>query len=154
MVACAPCPTTAPSSAYFCYQAPSDLALGTHLFAVSATACGTGGTSTVTRAFSIIAPVVVIDSHPSVVASSPVATFVFHTVDAVDVTCRLDGGVASPCSSPFTATTAGGMHTFTVTGTDLHGVTMRHFTWLLEGVRPRERSRSITRTTPRVNRSS
>ena len=64
-----------------------------------------------------------IDSGPPSETQSPLATFQFHaTEQGATFRCRLDGGAAAPCASPWPVSgLAGGSHTFEVTAIDAGG---------------------------------
>ena len=68
-------------------------------------------------------PDTVIDSSPPSETQSSAATFQFHaTEQGATFRCRLDGGAAAPCASPWPVTgLAGGSHTFEVTSIDAGG---------------------------------
>ncbi|MCM8750442.1 DNRLRE domain-containing protein [Thermomicrobiaceae bacterium CFH 74404] len=82
-------------------------------------------------------PDTLIDSGPHALSSSTSASFAFHaTEEGSSFHCRLDGGAASPCTSPveYTGLSAGD-HTFEVQATDATGnvdPTPASFTWTVD----------------------
>jgi len=111
------CPATAKSF--------SGLAEGAHSFDLRATANGKQ-VAIPTYHFTIdtTPPVLAITSEPPATTGSSTATFAFTTGDAASVTCQLDGGSPTPCTSPVTYSgLLDGNHAFTLRGTDAAGNT-------------------------------
>ena len=87
-------------------------------------------------------PAVAISGHPANPTSSSSALFAFTATDTggsgiASVTCQIDAGPATPCTSPQTYSLAAGTHTFTVTATDVAGnVSRASFTWCIKGQGP------------------
>ncbi len=107
-------------------KAYAKLADGFHTFEVRAVdAAGNTDASPAQRTWTVdtTAPETAIDIGPSGTVESPDATFTFSSPDAgATFTCRLDGGVWAPCTSPVTFTgLADGPHTLEVTAADAAG---------------------------------
>jgi hypothetical protein len=67
-------------------------------------------------------PDTTITAHPPAASNDPQPTFAFASDDeTATFECALDGGVYSPCSSPYGASVADGDHTFTVRAIDPSG---------------------------------
>ena len=112
----------------------TNLAVGTHTLDISAT--NAGGTGTASYTWTIVpvpvaAPTVTVTSGPLLSTSATDATIAFTVSDpAATIVCSIDGGAASPCSSPWTATgLAVGAHTLTITATNAGGTGTASYTW-------------------------
>jgi hypothetical protein len=58
------------------------------------------------------------------------ARFAWTTTGSpTSVTCRLDGGAATPCASPLTLYVSRGVHTFVVTATNSAGSGSASYMW-------------------------
>ncbi len=93
-------------------------------------------------------PDVNIDSTPSLLTSSPNASFSFSSSDAGSTfMCSVDAGAATTCSSPYAKTVTAGDHTFSVYAIDLAGNTGQPatYTWTMDNTPP---SVSITSAPP------
>ncbi|MEZ4366036.1 MAG: hypothetical protein R2939_07085 [Kofleriaceae bacterium] len=115
------------------------LATGAHAFAVAArTPAGvfdpTPATATVT--VDATPPVVSFSQQPGDPDEDDTPTFAFAADEAATFSCVLDGGAATPCTSPLTtAALANGDHALAVTATDPYGnVGSATVTWLLDVV--------------------
>lgn len=90
--------------------------------------------------FGTTAPNTVIDSAPPLQAAATSATFAFHaTATPATFACTLDGGAATPCSSPASyASLADGPHTFSVAATTSGGTdqTPAGYTWTVDTAPP------------------
>ncbi len=85
------------------------------------------------------APVVTIDSQPSLIINTNSTTILFHVDgDYTGVTCDLDGNVFTPCTSPAELTTLDdGSHTFTITATDaLSNSSSKSATFTVDTIKP------------------
>jgi hypothetical protein len=102
-------------------QAYSGLAAGSHSVVVTAT--NAGGSGSATAAWTIVAiPVVTITSQPSTSTSTSGAVSFTTTNSPTSVTCSLDGGAATACTSPYSMTNLSvASHTVTVSATNIAG---------------------------------
>jgi hypothetical protein len=85
-------------------------------------------------------PSVLITSHPASVTNSTSASVSFtvaHAGTGLSVTCKLDSGAASPCSSPASFSgLANGSHTLTITAQDSVGASSAAATWRVDTTKP------------------
>ncbi len=119
--------------------AATGLAVGSHTLTISAT--NAGGTGTASYSWTVTAPppppvgapTVSVDSGPQASTTATDATIGFTVSDpAATVTCALDGGAASSCSSPWTATgLAVGSHTLTISATNAGGTGTASYSWTI-----------------------
>jgi hypothetical protein len=124
-------------------RAYSGLAEGSHTFEVRARdAVNNIDPTPAVRSWIVdFSPETTIDGGPTGVTASPVATFLFSSVNG-DVTgyeCRLDAGAWAACSSPHSiAGLLEGSHVFTVRAKDLGSVdpTPAQRTWSVDTVAP------------------
>jgi hypothetical protein len=103
------------------------LSQGAHTFEVRATdAAGNVDGSPASRSFTVdtVAPDTTIDSGPSGVTKSAMATFGFSSEAGATFECRVDSDAFALCTSPHTtAALTDGAHTFQVRATDAAGNT-------------------------------
>jgi hypothetical protein len=116
------------------------LADGSHTFAVLATdAAGNTGSASSTFTVDATAPGVTITSGPSGTVNTNPNTFAFTTTGApTSITCAIDAGSATACSSPFTTgTLSQGAHTLVVTVTNAAGTSsMATATFTVDTIAP------------------
>ena len=115
------------------------LPVGSHTLTISAT--NAGGTGTASYSWTVTAPppppvgapTVNVDSGPQPSTTSTDATIGFTVSDpTASVTCALDGGAASSCTSPWTATGLPvGSHTLTVSATNAGGTGTASYSWTI-----------------------
>ena len=117
---------------------------GSHVFTLTGTdGAGNVATQTYSWAIDTTTPVLSITAEPPNPSTSASAQFQFTTGGVPTVTCQLDNGAASACTSPKTYSgLADGSHTFTLVGTNAAG-TMKTlaYTWTVDATPP---SASIT----------
>ncbi len=107
---------------------------GSHTVIVkSLDSAGNAGTATATWTVDTGAPVVTITAGPASPTNNPIASVTFTvTGSPVSVTCQLDAGPFTACTSPYTTgSLADGSHTITVKATDAasnSGTDFRTFT--------------------------
>ncbi|MGE5182986.1 MAG: Ig-like domain-containing protein [Acidobacteriota bacterium] len=130
------------------------LADGSHTFTLNATdAAGNTATKTYTWTVQTQPPSLAITSEPPSLSATASGQFQFTTGSSVTVTCKIDSGTASACTSPYTyASLADGSHTFTLTGTDAaSNVTTKQYTWTIDTTPP---AMAIGSTPPALSRST
>jgi large repetitive protein len=117
----------------------SGLPDGTHVFTVTGTdGAGNAATQSYSWAIDTTTPQLAITSEPPNPSTSASAQFQFTTGGVPTVTCQLDSGAASACTSPKTYSgLADGSHTFTLVGTNAAG-TMKTltYTWSVDATPP------------------
>ena len=120
-------------------KALTSLADGSHTFQVKATdaAGNTGTAASFTWTVDTTPPTVTFTGKPSNPSNSSSATFSFTVSDGT-ITCQIDGGAFTACTSPKTfSTLADGSHTFVVHATDTAGnVGSASFTWTIDTTPP------------------
>jgi hypothetical protein len=101
------------------------LADGAHTFTVTATdALDHPDPTPATRSFTLdtTAPQTTLGAGPGPLTDDRTPEFHFTSEPGATFSCKIDGGAAAPCVSPFTAPPLGeGAHTVVVTATDLAG---------------------------------
>lgn len=115
------------------------LADGMHTVTVrAADDAGNSTTRTATWTVDTTPPALALTSTPPSVTGMADAQFAFTAVGAVTVTCQLDGGAATACTSPTSYTgLAEATHTFTLRGTDAAGNTAtKTYTWTVDTTPP------------------
>lgn len=136
----APVPCTSPFTA-------SALGEGNHSITVTvADAAGNSAMATAMFAIDLTPPAVMITMSPANPTNNPVGTIAFTTTGTT-VTCQLDGGGFTPCTSPVSTGALGdGSHTFEVRAADAVGnLQTASATWVVDTSPP---SVSITSAPP------
>jgi len=132
----------------------SSLSVGSHTFV--ATATGSGGSSSASYTWSVTsstpspspAPTISFTQTPPTSTTSTSATFAWTTTDATSVSCKLDGGAASACTSPTSfGSLATGTHTFAATASGSGGSATASFTWTVTAWTPSGNVLSATPST-------
>lgn len=117
----------------------SGLADGAHTFSLVATdAAGNPTTKTYSWTVQTTPPSLAITSEPPSLSAVAMGQFQFTTGSSVTVTCQIDSGTATACTSPYAYSgLADGSHTFTLTGTDAaNNVTTKTYTWTIDTTPP------------------
>jgi hypothetical protein len=130
----------------------SGLADGSHTVTVKAVdAAGNSTTKTATWTVDTTPPVLMLTSTPPSVTAMTTAQFAFTVTGATTVTCQLDGGAATACTTSASYSgLAEATHTFTLRGTDAAGNTATQtYTWTVDTTPP-----AVTLTSTPSNPSS
>jgi len=117
----------------------SGLADGSHTFTLTGSdGAGNLATKTYTWTVDTAAPTLTITMEPPDPYSSTSAHFEFTIGTSASVSCQLDSGAATACTSPIDYTgLAQGSHTFTLRGTNQGGMTTTvTYTWTVDTVPP------------------
>lgn len=117
----------------------SGLADGSHTFTLTGSdGAGNLATKTYTWTVDTAAPTLTITMEPPDPYSSTSAHFEFTIGTSASVSCQLDSGAATACTSPIDYTGLGqGSHTFTLRGTNQGGMTTTvTYTWTVDTIAP------------------